>query len=192
MSDDAGEVWEDVERASGPWNVGDAPHDVEYVDFGAIRVPVLAGSRARVEVAADTGRVAAVTMRVDDCAVQAQAYACDATTGNWDESRQELVAHIRAIPGLAHVVEGHFGPEVIAVVPARQRDGSVHDVTMRFVGVQGDDWLLRVSVTGPTVTRDATVRHVDAFLSRLVIDASHRVPPGSPLELRLPAGGEDA
>jgi hypothetical protein len=60
------------------------------------------------------------------------------------------------------------------------------------VGIDGDKWMLRAVVTGPSVTSDATIARVDAFLSHIAVDrgpGAHAE--GEVLELAAPPGQID-
>jgi hypothetical protein len=201
MSDEDGEAQEATDDglghlslAGGPWNLTDAPDGAEFYDFGALRLPALPGIMARLEIDPDRNEIGAVTVRIADCALQLQVIAKQRGVSEWTDTRQDLVANLRKRPGHQQVIEGRYGAEVIGVLTGRTPDGVLVDATMRFQGVEGDNWLIRAVSSGPSVTHDDVVSRVDAFLSHCAVDADAiaDAEAGSVIPLSDPPGGMDS
>lgn len=184
----------DLTLAGGPWDAGSSPEDVEFYDFGALKLPALPGLMARLEIDPERQEIGAVTVRIADCALQLQVIAKQRGVSQWEGTRKDLLANLRKRPGYQQVVEGRFGAEVIGVLTGRTTEGVLVDSTMRFQGVEGDTWMIRAVSSGPSVTHDAVVAKVDAFVSRCAVDAAATsgAEPGSVLRLTDPPGGMDA
>jgi hypothetical protein len=183
----------DITAADGPWSLADAPPDSEFIDFGPLRLPAIAGIKARVEIDTRVRKVGAVSVLVNDCAVQLQVLAARAGKPLWPTVRRSLIARLEKGAGHQQVMEGRFGAELLAVITVRDRSSSLtQDVPMRFVGIDGDRWMLRAVVTGPSVTSDETIQRVDAFLSRIAVErGSEAHAEGEVLELSAPPGQVD-
>lgn len=183
----------DISVADGPWSLSAAPADAAFIDFGPLRLPAIAGIKARVEIDTRRRQVGAVSVLVNDCAVQLQVLAARAGKPLWPTVRRALIARLEKGAGHQQVLEGRFGAELLAVITVRDRNSSLtHDVPMRFVGIDGDKWMLRAVVTGPSVTSDATIERVDALLSRIAVErGSEARAEGEVLELTPPPGQVD-
>ncbi len=183
----------DISVADGPWSLSAAPADPAFIDFGPLRLPAIAGIKARVEIDTRRRQVGAVSVLVNDCAVQLQVLAARAGKPLWPTVRRALIARLEKGAGHQQVLEGRFGAELLAVITVRDRNSSLtHDVPMRFVGIDGDKWMLRAVVTGPSVTSDATIERVDALLSRIAVErGSEARAEGEVLELTPPPGQVD-
>jgi hypothetical protein len=183
----------ELTAADGPWSFADAPSGAEFIDFGPLKLPAIAGIKARVEMDTKSGRVGAVSVLVNDCAVQLQVLAARSGKPLWPQVRRTLISRLEKGAGHQNVLEGSFGAELLAIITVRDRNSNLtHDVPMRFVGIDGDKWMVRAVVTGPSVTSDATIARVDALLSRLAVDrgsAAHAE--GEVLELAPPPGQID-
>ncbi|MGC4174126.1 DUF3710 domain-containing protein [Demequina sp.] len=183
----------DLTSANGPWDVADAPADAEFYDFGVLRLPARPGLKARLEIDPKFDEIGAVTIRIADCALQLQVIAKQRGVSLWTDTRQALLANLRNRPGYQQVIEGRYGTEVIGVLTGRTTEGVLVDATMRFQGIEGDDWMIRAVSSGPSVTHDDVVARVDAFISLCAVDRSAMegaadAPAGSVLALRAPAG----
>lgn len=180
--------------ASGPWDSSEAPDDAEFYDFGALKLPALAGLKARLEIDPQVREIGAVTVRIADCALQLQVIAKQRGISQWTDTRQDLLANLRKRPGHQQVVEGRYGAEVIGVLTGRTTEGVLVDATMRFQGVEGETWLIRAVSSGASVTHDDVVAKVDAFISRCAVDtdAVADAPAGTVIPLTDPPGGMDA
>lgn len=183
----------DIAPADGPWSLADAPADAHFIDFGPLRLPAIAGIKARVEIDPKHRKVGAVSVLVNDCAVQLQVLAARSGKSLWPQVRRALIARLQRGAGHQQVVEGRFGPELIATITVRERGTNLtHDVPMRFVGIDGDKWMLRAVVTGPSLLSDATIARVDAFLSHIAVErGTDARAEGEVLELAPPPGQID-
>jgi len=183
----------ELTAADGPWSLADAPTDRAFIDFGPLRLPAIAGIKVRAEVDRASQRIGAVTVLVADCEVQLQVIAAPRGQGGWTDVRRALAQTVRRKSGFLHTVEGRFGPELIATVTGRDSRDLLRDVTFRHVGIDGDRWLLRAVVMGPSVAEDATVARVDALLSQCAVDrGTEALPRGTVMALSKPPGAPAA
>jgi hypothetical protein len=171
-----------------PRDVADSDVDPgqPLVNFGALRVPGVDGMQVRVD-ADEAGNLIAVTVMIEDTAIQMSAFAAPRSGGIWDEVRDEIAQSINESGGTAHDEPGPFGPELVAQVPVTQPDGSSSLEAMRFVGGDGPRWFARGLITGPgAVDRVQAAAVEDLFAGVLVDRGDYAAPPREPLVLTLP------
>lgn len=183
----------DLTLADGPWSLSKAPSDAAFYDLGPLRIPAIPGLKARVEIDPRVGKMGAVSVQVNDCGVQLQVMAARAGKALWPQVRRELLIALKRSPGHQQVIEGRFGAELIANVTALNKATKLtHDVPIRYVGIDGDKWMIRAVVRGPSVLTDATIARVDALLSRIAVErGSGAHAEGEVLELAPPMGEVD-
>ena len=160
----------DLTAADGPWDADRVPEGADFYNFGALKLPAIPGMKARLEIDPARQEIGAITVRIADCALQLQVITKQRGVSQWTDTRKDLLANLRKRPGYQQVVEGRFGAEVIGVLTGRTTDGILVDATMRFQGVEGDTWMIRAVSSGPSVTHDAVVAKVDAFVSQCAVD----------------------
>ena len=184
----------DLTAADGPWDADRVPEGADFYNFGALKLPAIPGMKARLEIDPARQEIGAITVRIADCALQLQVITKQRGVSQWTDTRKDLLANLRKRPGYQQVVEGRFGAEVIGVLTGRTTDGILVDATMRFQGVEGDTWMIRAVSSGPSVTHDAVVAKVDAFVSQCAVDpaAVADLEPGLVVPLADPPGGMDA
>lgn len=183
----------DIEFATGPWSLEDAPADAEFIDFGPLRLPAIPTMKVRVEIDPKVKKVGAVSVLVNGCSVQLQVLAARAGKSLWPAVRRTLHRRLQRSPGHQQVVEGHFGPELIANITVRTGTSILtQDVPMRFLGVDGDKWMLRAVVTGPTVLAEETIDRVNRLLTHIAVERGNDArAEGEVLELSPPPGEVD-
>lgn len=175
--------------STGPWSFPAVPADAEFIDFGPLKLPMIAGLQALVELDKKSRKVGAVSVQVNRSQVQLQVIAAPRGQRYWSDVRRKVVARLRKSAGSQQAIEGRFGTETIAIVTGRREDGILADATMRILGVDGDRWVLRAVVTGPDVTSDATVERVNALISRCAVArGTVALGAGTVLELSPPPG----
>lgn len=172
----------DTDLTTGPYDEADAPEDeLERLDLGALRIPVVTGVEVRVDVGAD-GQVVAATLSYAGSEAQLGAFAAPRTAGIWDEIRAEIRGSISSQGGTATEADGRFGTELTGRVPVQ---GGFQGV--RFVGVDGPRWFLRGLFTGPAATDPAKAAVLeDAVRNIVVVRGSLPLPVRDPLPLVLP------
>jgi hypothetical protein len=172
----------DTEPTTGPYDEADSPDDeLERLDLGALRIPVLSGVEIRVDVNPD-GQVLAATLSYGGSQAQVGAFAAPRTAGIWDDIRAEIRGVISRQGGSAQESTGRFGTELVGRVPVQGGHQSV-----RYVGVDGPRWFLRALFTGPAATDPARAGVLeDAIRNIVVTRGSLPMPVRDPLPLVLP------
>ncbi|HEV7209754.1 MAG TPA: DUF3710 domain-containing protein [Mycobacteriales bacterium] len=154
-------------RPQGPWDVDDVPEDgINRVDLGSMFVPVTDGLEVRVDVDQTVGTVVSATVASQQSAMQVMAFAAPRSSGIWTEVRAEIIAGIADGGGEATVIDGAYGPEVVASVPT---DVPGQFAPARFLGVDGPRWFLRGLVQGVAAVDPAKDPLVLAAFRHIVI-----------------------
>lgn len=174
-------------RANGPLDESEIISRDGYVDLGALLIAPSDGLQLRLEVEEATQRVVAVTLDLNGSSLQLQAFAAPKTEGLWDEIREQIGQSVGAQGGQVEEIEGSFGTELVAKLPAGLPDGSQGYRVARFVGVDGPRWFLRGVLGGPAALERAAAEPLEAlFRQVVVIRGGSPMPPRDLLQLRLP------
>lgn len=121
--------------AIGPFDIEQAaPQRLEtLLDLGSILIPVPADAELRVQVSEDS-EPQAVHLGFGDVTLSIAAYAGPTTTALWPTLVPEMLDALGE--GNAEVVEGPFGQEI-------------HTNGQRFIGADGERWMIRGVLVGP-------------------------------------------
>jgi hypothetical protein len=133
-------------RRHGPYDVSELPDDgIGRVDLGALLMPIVDGTEVRIDIDQASGSLISATLATPTSVMQILAFAAPRSAGIWTEIREEIVESIRGNGGRAEVVEGAYGPEIVADVPS---DTPGQLTPTRFLGADGPRWFLRALVQG--------------------------------------------
>jgi hypothetical protein len=173
--------------ATGPFDVSEIKDQDGYVDLGALLIAPAEGLQLRLEVEEATQRVVAVTMDLNGSSLQLQAFAAPRSEGLWDEIREQIGQSVGSQGGQIEEIQGGFGTELLAKLPAGGADGSLGYRVARFIGVDGPRWFLRGVFGGEAaVDRDAAAGLESLFRQIVVVRGENPMPPRDLLQLRLP------
>jgi hypothetical protein len=185
----------------GPWDAGEPFPERERVDLGSLQVPV--GPEHEIQLVMADQHGAWVTIRHADSEMQVQAFAASRRAALWDDVRGEIAKEVREAGGDSQEIQGSFGTELMARVPAEPGQPASGMRVVRFVGVDGPRWFLRGLFTGPAAMKgEGGVRKLsveepadlleEIFRDIVVVRGEHPVPPRDILELRLPPEAQKA
>ncbi|ALV45426.1 hypothetical protein MB46_07920 [Arthrobacter alpinus] len=171
----------------GPLDESEVPATDGYVDLGALLVTPREGLSLRLEVEESTSRVIAVTLDLNGSSLQLQAFAASRSEKLWRDIREQIGLSVGSQGGEIEILDGTFGKEVLAKVPAQASDGSKGFRVARFIGVDGPRWFLRGVLGGTAaVDSDAAKDLEDLFRGVVVVRGETPLPPRDLLLLRLP------
>jgi hypothetical protein len=176
-------------RSSGPWDLSDVddPAADGRISMGGMWIPMVEGLEVRVEADQETGNVIAVTLVLDDGALQLQPFAAPRHEGIWDEVRAEIRTGITRDGGTADEVEGPLGMELRTKVQVRAQDGTAGVEPARFLGADGPRWFLRGVLTGrPAAPEGDDEALVALFRDVVVVRGAGPMAPREPIPLALP------
>lgn len=170
----------------GPWDSADVDDEVTRLDLGPLQVPVPPGCEIRVEMQEDH-TVTAATLVQGNSGLQIHVFAAPRTEGIWADVRDEIVESLKGSGGSAEPVDGPFGPELRARIPAEIPGQGVQLQAARFVGIDGPRWFLRGLFTGPAATDPVQARVLEsAFRDVVVVRGGEAMAPRDLLPLKLP------
>ena len=177
---------------AGPLDVAEANAVRPYVDLGGVKIVPREGLGLRLEVEEGTGRVVAVGLDVANSSLQVQPFAAPRSSGLWHEIREQINQQILSQGGTTRIVEGPFGPELLAQIPAQAAPGQppVSRIA-RFIGVDGPRWFLRGVISGEAAVDARAAGEVeDLFRSVVVVRGSAPMPPRDLIPLHMPQGAD--
>lgn len=176
---------------TGPWDVSDedrADADLPRLDLGSLRIPGLPEVDLQVEAEPATGEIAFVTAVAGEAAVQLQAFAAPRSMGLWEEVRAEMLAELTAGAAQVQEVDGPFGPELRALIPAQAPDGRPGLQPVRFAGIDGPRWFLRVVFLGRAAVEPDPADDLHRLVREtIVVRGSQARAPREQLPMQLPA-----
>lgn len=183
----AGEPGTSALRQDGPFDETEISSRDGFVDLGALLITPSEGLQLRLEVEEATQRVVAVTLDLNGSSLQLQAFAAPKTETLWDEIREQIGQWVGAQGGQVEEVEGAFGTELVAKLPAGLPDGSQGYRVARFIGVDGPRWFLRGVLGGPAALEKPAAEPLEALFRKVVVvRGDSPMPPRDLLQLRLP------
>ena len=181
------------DRPRGPWDAEDAPDDdVQRIDLGSLRLPVIGGMELRVDVNAQQNVIGA-TLRSGESTLSVSAFAAPRADGIWDAVRADLASSASGQGASLKETEGPFGTELagtVAVQPPPGQTGTPKPVRRpaRFIGVDGPRWFLRGMLSGPAgEPGEAAAELEDAFRQIVVVRGNEPMPVREQLPMTLPA-----
>lgn len=171
----------------GPLDESEVAGTEGYVDLGALLITPREGLSLRLEVEESTNRVIAVTLDLNGSSLQLQAFAASRSEKLWRDIREQIGLSVGSQGGEIEILDGTFGKEVLAKVPAQGADGSKGFRVARFLGVDGPRWFLRGVLGGnAAMDRAAAAELEDLFRGVVVVRGEVPMPPRDLLLLRLP------
>lgn len=178
-----------ADRATaGPLDESEANAVRPYVDLGGVKILPRAELQLRLEVEEGSKRVVAVGLDYAGSTLQVQPFAAPRSSGLWHEIRQQIVDQIHKQGGKTRAVDGPFGPEIVAEIPATV-NGQQGMRLARFIGVDGPRWFLRGVIAGEGVADpEAAAKIEDLFRSIVVVRGNTPMPPRDLIPLHMPAG----
>ncbi|AJT40775.1 DUF3710 domain-containing protein [Psychromicrobium lacuslunae] len=174
-------------QAHGPFDEDEVEEPEGYLNLGALLIKSHPGLQLRLEVEESTQRVIAVTLDLDGSSLQLQGFAAPRSEQLWPEIREQIGDSVESQGGNVEELDGTFGPEVLAKLPAEAADGSKGYRVARFIGVDGPRWFLRGVLGGPAALEIEAASDLEAlFRSVIVVRGDSPMPPRDLLPLVLP------
>lgn len=154
----------------GPFDAAEDFPEVNRLDLGALKVPVVDGMQVRLDTDEESQRILAVTLVHAEGGVQLQAFATPRSEGLWNTVRGQLAASVESQGGDCSVLHTGLGKELSVTVPATTDDGRPASRAMRFAGIDGPRWFIRAIFSGRAVTDDEVRAELSALVRGVVVD----------------------
>ena len=181
----------DASTTKGPHDSTTMPNDGTRLDLGSLRIPSAPELEVRVEFDQETRTPQSLSLILPHSIISVQAFASAKYEDTWPEVRDDVVEELTKHGIETDVTLGAFGTEIHTVMPSQEIDGETIITPVRFIGIDGDRWFLRVVVSGAGAIDEDAAREVDDVVADIVV---HRgvdpMSPGEPLPLTLPQNGE--
>ncbi|WP_319942636.1 DUF3710 domain-containing protein [Nocardia aurantia] len=171
--------------SGGPYDYEDVAHLLEdadegRLDLGSVLVPVPPGGQLQVEMTPD-GTPQAVHLATQYGRLTVAAYAAPKSPGQWRTVATDLAESLRADGARVSVQDGPWGRELHAVTEGAD---------LRFIGVDGYRWMVRLVAAGPSGAVDdgqPLVEAARAVLGETVVRRGDEpLPVREPLPVVLP------
>ncbi|MFC9896378.1 DUF3710 domain-containing protein [Nocardia sp. NPDC127579] len=183
--DDTGAEYAGGPAESGPYDY-DAVADLldgvvdQRLDLGSVILPVPPGGQLQVEMTPE-GTPQAVHLATEHGRLTVAAYAAPKSKGQWREVAADLSDSLRKDGAQVSVEQGPWGREVVAVTEGAD---------LRFIGVDGPRWMVRLVAAGPRGAageRSPLVAAARAIMSETVVRrGTDPLPVRDPLPVVLP------
>ena len=176
---------EDFEPHTGPFDYDDVADILDEVseqrlDLGSILLPVPDGGQLQVEMTPD-GTPQAVHLATPHGRLTVAAYAAPKSPGQWRTVAADLAESLRSDDATVSVQTGPWGRELHAVTEGAD---------LRFIGVDGYRWMVRLVAAGPSGAADEGTELVAAARAILADTVVRRgeepMPVREPLPVVLP------
>ncbi|MET7769816.1 DUF3710 domain-containing protein [Nocardia sp. NPDC005366] len=175
---------EDAKKA-GPYDYDEVAELLTSVadqrlDLGSVIIPVPPGGQLQVEMTPD-GTPQAVHLATDHGRLTVAAYAAPKSAGQWRTVAADLAESLRKDGARVAVESGPWGRELLAITEGAD---------LRFIGVDGYRWMVRLVAAGPSGAADAgtpLVAAARAILRETVVRrGTDPLPVRDPLPVVLP------
>ena len=183
------------ERAfQGPLDVSEVRDLKPLHDFGSIRIPNRADLGVRLEVEETTGAIIRIVAEIAQSKIKFQAFAAPRNDGLWSQIRSSLAESITQQGGRATEQVGAFGEELVAMLSATANKAlSQTDQNIKFIGVDGPRWFLRMDVTGVALSDPLAAAIVEDVIRGVVVNRGDSpMPPRELLQIIIPPGSAAA
>ena len=176
----------------GPFEFGIDIDTSSMLDLGALFLPNIPGLEVHLDLDPRLGVGKSVSLHLNMTIAEVQVFAAAADEDPWAAMRDAIASGLREQKVDCSIELGRFGTEIYAVMPTVDLDGNVHVQPVRFVGVRGSRWLVRVVISGDgallgTRATGETGSEIDDVISKLVINRGEEpLPPGERLALHSP------
>lgn len=164
----------------------------DYLDLTSLLVPVRPDLDVSVEIEPATGNIFSVTLSTVDSLGAIQLFASAKDADDWTKTRYEIAARLEATKVQPKVLTGAFGAEIQAVMPVYDKQGNATVQAVRFLGIIGDRWFMRVTVTGAAALESEAMNYFDALLADLKVNRGDQpLAPGERLPIKFAQATDD-
>lgn len=172
----------------GPFDSSVATDTSQMLDLGSLFLPNVPGLDVHLDLDVQTGNGKSVSLHLDMSIAEVQVFAAATNEDLWGEMRDAITTRLREQQVDCQVIDGRFGTEVRAVMPTVDLDGNAHVQPVRFVGIRGSRWFMRVVISGDGALNTASKSvEIDDVIAKLVVHrGSDPQAPGERLLLRAP------
>ena len=173
-------------EALGPYSDGESPQGSQFLDLGALRIPLITGLQV-FPVQDAHGNILAIEIVSAAAQMQLSPFAMQRSGGLWEEIREELAEQLKAQEYQIFPLPGPFGEAILArPIPGGKSCGE-GAFPLLLWGIEGDRWFLRVIVRGQAAEdENARVGLLEVLHGMEVVRDDQAKVPGELLPIELP------
>jgi len=172
----------------GPWDDDDVPNDGTRIDLGCLRIPNMQHLELHVDVDESTGRGVGLSLVLPMSIAAIQVFARAKDEEMWPTVQEGIKQGLAIQDVESTIVWTHFGLELRSTMPTVDTHGKARVQPVRFIGVDGPRWFLRVVVSGAAAHEEDSMREMDELLKDIVVVRGNSpMPNGERLEIALPS-----
>jgi len=173
---------------TGPFDIKDIDNPDDYLNFGSLLIKPMTGLKVRMDIEDQTKRVISLSLELAESRVQLQAFARSKSEELWPGISSKIAEDITGQNGEIFTRDGDYGKELLAKVPQQLPDGRAGHVALRFIGIDGPRWFLRVVIGGAAISDEQASKAVEELVRQVVVDRGDRpLPPRELLPLNVPS-----
>jgi hypothetical protein len=173
---------------TGPFSSSAVPDDGTRLKLGALWIPTVPGLDVTAEIDQENGELVSVSLILVNSIAAVQIFAAAKDHDTWTELRYEISARLEETKVVPKIINGKFGSEIHAVMPNFDDAGNVTVQEVRFLGINGDRWFMRVTVSGDGAEPGEAADKIDAVIADLVVDRGDAaLAPGARLPIEFPS-----
>lgn len=173
-------------QALGPYSDGESPQGSQFLDLGALRIPLITG--LQVFPVQDThGNILAIEIVSAAAQMQLSPFAMQRSGGLWEEIREELAEQLKTQEYQIFPLPGPFGEAILARPIPRGKSSGEGAFPLLLWGIEGDRWFLRVIVRGQAAEdENARAGLLEVLHGMEVVRGDQAKVPGELLPIELP------
>jgi hypothetical protein len=176
----------------GPLDFSSEIDSSPMLDLGALLLPNVPGLEVHLDLDPRSGIGKSVSLHLNMTIAEVQVFAAAVSEDSWANMRDAIVSGLREQKVDCTLEMGRFGSEIHAVMPTVDLDGNALVQPVRFMGVRGSRWLVRVVISGDgalsnKIQDEKAINEIDDVIAKLVVNRGEApLPPGERLPLRSP------
>ncbi len=172
---------------TGPYDINDDYKHIKRLNMGAIRIPAIPGMQVIPQPSDKEDLYLSVSLVQNDTAINIMALTDSKTPHTWDELQATLIEDINKKRGTIDRKKSKFGKELITNIAVSTPDGRTEIETIKYLGINGNRWVLRIIITGKALFDDKVAEEINDIIEKIVVDrGTQPLPPGEILLLTLP------
>lgn len=173
---------------NGPLNKNEVTELDEYLDFGAVWIPTTYGLDITVQIDQATKQLLSFSLIYDKSIAKIEVFAAAKEHNSWAEMRFEIAARLEETQVQPKISTGRFGAQITAVMPTFDEQGKTLVQAVRFLGIDGDRWFLRATISGAGAVDPDVATRIDELIAKLVINRGEEpMAPGARLPIKFPS-----
>lgn len=168
-------------KEHGPYDVSERPAPENYLDFGALKVPLITGLQIQPILSDDRQSIERLNLLVANSAIQVLVIAAPRSGGVADNLLTDTAKSFEAQNANVVRAPGRWGEELQITIPVVTPEGGSGISPMRVVFVEGPAWALRLDIVGPAAVEEAAFVKAAVLIDNLIVERDKE--PRAPLSL---------